>query len=134
MCPITVLSKDGTITAVEPNDFTYFPNVAREDGVAKDIDFVKGRVPLRPCARIHALTAQLYSSDRILYPMKRAPGSKRGDPNGQFVRITWGEAADTFAEKVKYYKEKYGPQSIIFCQINGGNTEVGRLLSFYDAE
>jgi anaerobic selenocysteine-containing dehydrogenase len=39
--------------------------------------------------------------------MKRV-GEKGG---GNWQRISWDEALDTIADKLKYYKEKFGPLS-----------------------
>lgn len=49
----------------------------------------------------------VYAADRLQYPMKRA-GAKG---EGKFQRISWDEALDTIAERLKESKEKYGPES-----------------------
>lgn len=45
---------------------------------------------------------------RLQFPMKRA--GERG--RNQWIRITWDEALDTIAEKMKFYRDTYGPESI----------------------
>jgi DMSO reductase family type II enzyme molybdopterin subunit len=40
----------------------------------------------------------MYQKDRILYPMKRTPGSERGE--GKWTRVTWDEAAEEVAQNV----------------------------------
>lgn len=70
------------------------------------------------CPRGEALIEWVYSPDRILYPMKKE--------NGQWKRISWDEALDTIATKLKEVKEKYGARSLaIFCgSIGVENLEI----------
>ncbi len=49
----------------------------------------------------------VYAADRLRHPLKRA-GAKG---EGKFQRITWDEALDTIADKLKDSKERYGPES-----------------------
>lgn len=51
------------------------------------------------------------------YPLKRV--GKRGE--GKFVRISWDEALDTIANKLKEVKEKYGNEAIL-VPYNTGTT------------
>jgi anaerobic selenocysteine-containing dehydrogenase len=53
--------------------------------------------------------------DRLRYPLKRA--GKRGE--GKWDRITWDEALDTIAGKMKESQAKYGPQSVAVSQGTG---------------
>lgn len=53
----------------------------------------------RNCAKGIAVTTQTYDPDRIPFPLKRAPGSKRGD--GRWVRTTWDEALSTIGTKMR---------------------------------
>src|SRR6202041_671402 len=50
-----------------------------------------------------------YSPQRLLYPQKRV-GAKGA---GQFERITWDEALDTIASKLRRISDEYGPESIL---------------------
>jgi len=52
----------------------------------------------RNCAKGYAVTSQMYDPDRIPFPLKRAPGSKRGD--GKWIRTTWDEAMATIGKKM----------------------------------
>ncbi|HHG75208.1 MAG TPA: twin-arginine translocation signal domain-containing protein [Persephonella sp.] len=53
----------------------------------------------RNCAKGYATLAQMYDPDRIPFPLKRAPGSKRGE--GRWVRTTWDEALETIGKKMR---------------------------------
>jgi anaerobic selenocysteine-containing dehydrogenase len=44
----------------------------------------------RNCAKGYGTMSQMYDPDRIPFPLKRAPGSKRGD--GKWIRVTWDDA------------------------------------------
>jgi anaerobic selenocysteine-containing dehydrogenase len=62
----------------------------------------------RNCPKAHAAPEWVYSPDRLRYPMRRT--GKKGQ--GQFERITWDEALDEIAGKLKEQKEKDGPESL----------------------
>jgi anaerobic selenocysteine-containing dehydrogenase len=53
----------------------------------------------RNCAKGYAVQSQMYDPDRIPFPLKRAPGTKRGD--GKWVRTTWDEALSTIGAKMR---------------------------------
>ncbi len=80
-----------------------------------------------PCLRGRSQRWRVYSPERLKYPMKRV--GKRGE--GKFERISWEEALDTIAAKLKEVKEKYGNEAIYYNyatgQIAGGidNTYKG---------
>ncbi|MDE3077570.1 MAG: molybdopterin-dependent oxidoreductase, partial [Chloroflexota bacterium] len=108
-CILRVRRKDGMVTAIEPDDH-YNPGVGREDQGLGDLDFVKNHLQLRGCPMAWVWHKLTYSPDRILYPMKRVEGAKRGE--GKFERISWDEALDLLAGKMNEMVEKYGPYSI----------------------
>ncbi len=58
----------------------------------------------RNCAKGYATQSQMYDPDRIPFPLKRAPGSKRGE--GKWVRTTWDEALETIGKKMREALEK----------------------------
>ena len=53
----------------------------------------------RNCAKGPATINQVNDPERILYPLKRKPGTKRGE--GQWVRTTWNEVLETFAAEIR---------------------------------
>ncbi|MCH9813781.1 MAG: molybdopterin-dependent oxidoreductase [Epsilonproteobacteria bacterium] len=52
----------------------------------------------RNCAKGYGTMSQMYDPDRIPFPIKRAPGSKRGD--GKWIRITWDQALQEIGAKI----------------------------------
>jgi len=78
------------------------------------------------CVRGLAFTQLLYHPDRIKYPMKRI--GEKG--KGKWQRISWDEALDTIALKIKRAREEYGPESIAFtfCDGDRGNMAPGCAL------
>ncbi|MFH1123032.1 MAG: molybdopterin-dependent oxidoreductase [Pseudomonadota bacterium] len=103
-----------------------------EDGKIKRVETDNGAEPqLRACMRGRALRQRVYSPDRILYPMKRT--GERGE--GTFERITWDEALDTVATRLKHVKETFGPEAILYAHSGGDlvslnfNSTVSRLLA-----
>jgi len=52
----------------------------------------------RNCAKGYATQSQMYDPDRIPFPLKRAPGSQRGE--GKWVRTTWDEAMSSIGKKM----------------------------------
>ena len=52
----------------------------------------------RNCAKGYATQSQMYDPDRIPFPLKRAPGSKRGE--GKWIRVTWDQAMKEIGKKM----------------------------------
>ncbi len=127
-CALKVRLRDGVVTAVEPDD-RYNTGVGREDRLLGDLDLVRARVQKRGCPMAWVWHKHLYNPERILYPLKRVPGSHRGDPS--FQRISWDEALDTIVEKMEECKRRYGPYSVMTPY--PPNPPVGRLFSFWGA-
>ncbi len=71
------------------------------------------------CMRCLDLIECMYSEDRLKYPLKRAREDRGKDT---WERISWEEAFDLIEEKARYFKETYGPQSIVVQQGTGRNT------------
>ena len=84
--------------------------VTVKDGVAVE---VKGD-PDHPttagvlCTKVARYTERTYHPDRLLHPMKRV-GKKGG---GEFIRISWDEALDTIAARLKDIAAR-NPQAIL---------------------
>ncbi len=62
----------------------------------------------RICAKAHAAPQWVYSPQRLKYPLRRI--GKKGE--GRFERISWDQALDLIAAKLKEQKLKYGPESL----------------------
>jgi anaerobic selenocysteine-containing dehydrogenase/NADPH-dependent glutamate synthase beta subunit-like oxidoreductase len=72
------------------------------------------------CIKGATIPDVLYHPDRLLYPLRRA-GARGGR---KWQRISWDEALDTIAGKLKEIKEKYGPQAIhVSC--GSGQKHIG---------
>ncbi len=127
-CVFKAHIRDGVVVAVEPDD-RYNTGVGREDEVLSEQELIKTHLQRRPCAKGLAFHKYIYHPDRILYPLKRVPGTKRGE--GKYIRISWDEALTTIAEKMKEIREKYGPYSIIVPYMP--NETAVRLFSFWGA-
>jgi len=91
VCPLKVTVKDGRITHIT-NQPKYLS-----------------------CVIGHSQRMSVYDPSRLKYPMKRV--GQRGE--GKFQRITWDEAIDTYANKIKEIAGKYGNQSIMFYPARG---------------
>ncbi len=93
ICGITGYVKDGRVIKIEGN-----PNDPNSRG--------------HLCARGHAGLNHLYHPERLLYPLKRV--GKRGE--GKWKRITWDEALDEIATKLKAVRESGAPEEFAFHQ------------------
>ena len=60
------------------------------------------------CLKAHAGARWPYHPDRLKYPLKRV--GNRGQ--GNWERITWEQALDEIADKIKNIREEYGPASV----------------------
>lgn len=70
------------------------------------------------CAKVAKYLDRVYSSDRILYPLRRKPGVPkapltRGREHESFERISWDEALDAIAARLREIADRYGPESIL---------------------
>ncbi len=127
-CVFKAHVKDGVVTGVEPDD-RYNTGVGREDEVLSEQDLLKIRLQRRPCTKGLVFHKHIYNPDRILYPLKRIPNTKRGE--GQYQRISWDEALTTITGKMKEMRETYGPHSIMVpFPYSSDKVGLGRLFSF----
>jgi anaerobic selenocysteine-containing dehydrogenase len=61
------------------------------------------------CGKVARYLDREYSPDRLLYPQKRV-GAKG---EGKFQRISWDEALDTIAARLRKIAEEYGSEAIL---------------------
>jgi anaerobic selenocysteine-containing dehydrogenase len=64
------------------------------------------------CAKVRRFTSRVYGEDRLLYPAIRQ--GARG--KGVFTRVTWDEALDHIAGRMRAIRDRYGADAILpFC-------------------
>ena len=67
----------------------------------------EGRIPRgRVCVKAYGLVQKTYNPDRIQTPMKRTNPVKSRDEDPGFVPITWDEALDLIADKLREVQGK----------------------------
>ena len=88
---VKVVTKDGELIRIEGDD---------------DNPITTGRVN----ALNLALREYTYAPSRVIYPMKRAVEDRGLD---KWERISWDQALDEISEKVRYFQNTYGPESIV---------------------
>lgn len=77
----------------------------------------------RTCPKGLALTQYVYHPDRITHPMKRV--GERGE--GKWEQISWDEAYDIVEHRLRDIRDKYGAESVLFCQ--GTGRDIGGPIS-----
>lgn len=99
------------------------------DACSLDVQVVDGRVVkvdgsrLNPvtdgyiCAKVRRLPEHLYGPGRLLHPAVRR--GRKGE--GIFERISWDEALDLAAEKMREARERWGGESILPFSYGGSN-------------
>jgi thiosulfate reductase/polysulfide reductase chain A len=65
------------------------------------------------CVRGYSGIRLLYDPDRLKFPMKRTNPKKGLGEDPKWVKISWDEALDLVAGKLKEIREKDGPQAIM---------------------
>jgi anaerobic selenocysteine-containing dehydrogenase len=111
-------------------------------GVLVTVDQVTGRAvklqgdPTHPvtrgflCGKVAKYLDRVYSPDRLLYPMRRKAGVPKG-PLAQrheteaFERISWDEALDEVAAKLKSVVAEFGPESVLPYSYAGTIGQLG---------
>ena len=103
-CTFRVKVEENRITGIEP----FEGNKATPEG---------------PCLKGLSYIERVHSPERVLYPLKKTS-------NG-FEQISWGEALDTLAAKLTFFKEAYGAQSVMFYSASGMSGLVNGLSSAF---
>lgn len=121
-CPLRLHVQDGVIVRVETD------NTGADEYGAHQV---------RACVRGRSVRHRIYNPDRLKYPMKRV--GKRGE--GNFERISWEEAYDLIANKLKEVLEKYGNEAVYINYATGalggtiakswppGSSPIARLMN-----
>ncbi|WDP89354.1 MAG: molybdopterin-dependent oxidoreductase [Desulfobacter sp.] len=103
-CGLKLFVEDGKITRVKPD---------------RDNPRSKGYA----CRKGMKLLYHQYPADRLTHPLKRV--------DGNFVRVSWGQALDEIAQKMKKIVGDHGPRSLAYMggSSQGGHMEAGFGLS-----
>ncbi|MDP6178834.1 MAG: molybdopterin-dependent oxidoreductase, partial [Desulfatiglandales bacterium] len=115
--PVFVYVKEGKIIRITPIDFD------DRDAAPWSIK-ARGKTfspPRRTTTSPYTLAwkSMVYSSDRLLYPMKRVDFDPNGERNCRnrgvsgYEQIGWDEATDIVANEIKRVKRDYGPGAIM---------------------
>lgn len=66
------------------------------------------------CAKVAKYLDRVYSPDRVLYPMRRIrPKGTQPVPTQAFERISWGQALNEIASRLKAIATEFGSESIL---------------------
>lgn len=82
------------------------------------------------CGKVARYLERVYSPERLLYPMRRRAGTAKGPlPKGQeleaFERISWDEALNTIAARLKTIAAEFGTESILPYSYAGTIGQLG---------
>ena len=107
-CPLWFHVKDDEIQWIQSEKKEWDPEVPESK--------------FRACLRGRSVRRWINDPDRLSYPMKRV--GKRGE--GKFERISWDEAIQTIADKLKYTYDNYGPEAVYWTLGSGVYAVTGR--------
>jgi len=111
-CPIIGYVEDGKLTKISPQF-----NSIRTEGTL--------------CAKGQGGVNQVYDPDRILFPLRRV--GARGE--GKWKRITWDEALDELAARLKKLRDEGTPEKFMFhygrLKSSGSKLIKGLFMSTY---
>ncbi len=67
------------------------------------------------CGKVAKYLDRVYAPDRLLYPMRRRKGAPKGPGQemAAFERISWDEALDEIAARLKAVAREFGPEAIL---------------------
>ena len=104
------ISRCGSIAVVENSRFVALePDPSHPTGQAL-------------CAKGRAAPELVYHQDRLLYPLKRT--RPKGDPDPGWQRISWDEALDLTATKLRQLAERHGPESVAFSLVSASTSAI----------
>ncbi len=74
------------------------------------------------CSKVRHFAEHVYHSSRLLHPMIRVPGSKKGEP--RFRRASWDEALALVAERLRSARARSGGEAILPFRYGGSNGKL----------
>ncbi len=106
-CPLRAFVPGGKIVRIET------------DNTIRDADGTRPR-QIHACLKGRAMRERIESPDRLLWPMRRT--GERGE--GRFGRISWEEAVETVAEKLRHTIRTCGNASVFWQYCTGQQSAV----------
>lgn len=92
-----------------------------KDGILVKVTADKGHPNANSlCPKGISLPELVYNKQRLQYPMQRT--KPKGDPNPGWKRISWDEALNTIAARLKEIKAKYGAEAVAFSRPGPGGS------------
>src|SRR5581483_5254630 len=82
------------------------------------------------CAKVSKYLDRVYSPDRVLYPMRRVAPKGPADKSvratrQEFQRISWDEALDEIASRLKSVTAEFGPEAVMPYSYGGTLGKLG---------
>jgi len=74
------------------------------------------------CAKGRAAPELVYHADRLLYPLKRT--RPKGDRDPGWQRISWDEALEVTAVRLRQLSERHGPESVVFSCVSPSTSAI----------
>ena len=71
------------------------------------------------CGKVRGYAEHVYHATRLLAPLMREPGSKKGE--ARFREVSWDEALGRITDEFRQAKERHGGESILPCFYGGSN-------------
>ncbi len=109
-CGATAVVEDGRFVALEPNP-------SHPTGKAL-------------CAKGRAAPELVYHEERLRYPMKRT--RPKGDADPGWERISWEEALDLTAAKLRQIAQEDGPESVVFSSASPSTAAIDDAVVWVD--
>ena len=104
------ISRCGSIAVVEDGRFVALePDPSHPTGQAL-------------CAKGKAAPELVYHPDRLLHPLKRT--RPKGDPDPGWQRISWDEALDLTAARLRAIAAQHGPESVVFTSVSPSTSAI----------
>src|SRR5208337_1268412 len=70
------------------------------------------------CGKVAKYLDRVYAPDRLLFPVRRKPGIPKGPLRKgfeleEYERVSWDEALDAIAQRLRQIADQHGPESIL---------------------
>src|SRR5215470_19143514 len=110
------IARCGTVATVENGRFTRLdPDPSHPTGAAL-------------CAKGRAAPELVYSKDRLTRPLRRT--RPKGDADPGWEPISWEEALDVIAGKMRLIASAHGPHAVAFSQSSASSTAINGSAPF----